>query len=215
METDPTHRRPSASASWTDAAERPGPADDRTATDPRDPGRLVVSPPDESPVPPEETGPIPSRLVVYALAVLGGLGGVVAAISQELQSVGLLAVVLVAPAVEEICKPLGVVFMLDKRPHWIRAGGEVVLMSVLGALTFASVENVIYIFVYHPNGSADFIAWRLIICTGMHVLASTIMGIGLARTIRGRNPLTDGFGLIALASLTPMIFVMLLGLILH
>jgi hypothetical protein len=41
----------------------------------------------------------------------------------------------------------------------------------------------------------------------------TALGVGLARTIRGRNPLTDGFGLIALASLTPMIFVMLYGLI--
>ncbi|MEJ2098330.1 MAG: DUF1538 domain-containing protein [Deltaproteobacteria bacterium] len=40
----------------------------------------------------------------------------------------------------------------------------------------------------------------------------TALGVGLARTIRGRDPLTDGFGLIALASLTPMIFVMLFGL---
>ena len=43
----------------------------------------------------------------------------------------------------------------------------------------------------------------------------TALGVGLARTIRGRNPLTDGFGLIALASLTPMIFVMVLGLFIH
>lgn len=41
----------------------------------------------------------------------------------------------------------------------------------------------------------------------------TALGVGLARSIRGRDPLTDGFGLIALASLTPMIFVMLFGLI--
>ena len=41
----------------------------------------------------------------------------------------------------------------------------------------------------------------------------TALGVGLARTIRGRDPLMDGFGLIALASLTPMIFVMLFGLI--
>jgi uncharacterized membrane protein (DUF2068 family) len=41
----------------------------------------------------------------------------------------------------------------------------------------------------------------------------TALGVGLARTIHGRNPLTDGFGLIALASLTPMIFVMTYGLI--
>ena len=43
----------------------------------------------------------------------------------------------------------------------------------------------------------------------------TALGVGLARTIRGRDPLTDGFGLIALASLTPMIFVMILGLFVH
>ena len=43
----------------------------------------------------------------------------------------------------------------------------------------------------------------------------TALGVGLARTIRGRDPLTDGFGLIALASLTPMIFVMLFGVIVN
>jgi len=43
----------------------------------------------------------------------------------------------------------------------------------------------------------------------------TALGVGLARTIRGRDPLTDGFGLIALASLTPMIFVMIFGMIVN
>ncbi len=41
----------------------------------------------------------------------------------------------------------------------------------------------------------------------------TALGIGLASSIQGRNPVTDGFGLIALASLTPMIFVMLYGIL--
>ena len=41
----------------------------------------------------------------------------------------------------------------------------------------------------------------------------TALGVGLARTIHGRDPVTDGFGLIALASLTPMISVMLFGLV--
>ena len=43
----------------------------------------------------------------------------------------------------------------------------------------------------------------------------TALGIGLASSIKGRNPMLDGFGLIALASLTPMIFVMLYGVIVH
>ena len=41
----------------------------------------------------------------------------------------------------------------------------------------------------------------------------TALGVGLASSIKGRNPMVDGFGLIALASLTPMIFVMAYGML--
>jgi uncharacterized membrane protein (DUF2068 family) len=39
------------------------------------------------------------------------------------------------------------------------------------------------------------------------------LGVGLARSIKGRNPMVDGFGLIAFASLTPMVFVMGYGML--
>ena len=41
----------------------------------------------------------------------------------------------------------------------------------------------------------------------------TALGVGLASSIQGRNPMIDGFGLIAFASLTPMIFVMAYGIL--
>ena len=41
------------------------------------------------------------------------------------------------------------------------------------------------------------------------------LGVGLASAIRGRNPVIDGFGLIAFASLTPMIFVQAYGLFVY
>ena len=41
------------------------------------------------------------------------------------------------------------------------------------------------------------------------------LGIGLASSIKGRNPAIDGFGLIAFASLTPMIFVQLHGILVY
>lgn len=41
------------------------------------------------------------------------------------------------------------------------------------------------------------------------------LGIGLASSIKGRNPVIDGFGLIAFASLTPMIFVQVYGIIVY
>jgi hypothetical protein len=40
------------------------------------------------------------------------------------------------------------------------------------------------------------------------------LGVGLASIIKGRNPLVDGFGLIAFASLLPMIAVIGYGLVL-
>ena len=41
------------------------------------------------------------------------------------------------------------------------------------------------------------------------------LGIGLATSIRGRNPLMDGFGLVALAVMVPMITVQLYGIVVY
>ncbi len=41
----------------------------------------------------------------------------------------------------------------------------------------------------------------------------TALGIGLASSISGRNPMVDGFGLIAFASLLPIVFVLAYGMV--
>ena len=41
----------------------------------------------------------------------------------------------------------------------------------------------------------------------------TALGVGLATSIKGRNPMLDGFGLIAFASLTPIVFVLAYGMV--
>ncbi len=41
----------------------------------------------------------------------------------------------------------------------------------------------------------------------------TALGVGLASSIKGRSPMLDGFGLIALASVMPIIFVLLFGIV--
>ena len=43
----------------------------------------------------------------------------------------------------------------------------------------------------------------------------TALGVGLASSIKGRNSMTDGFGLIAFASLAPILFVLAYGTILQ
>lgn len=41
----------------------------------------------------------------------------------------------------------------------------------------------------------------------------TALGIGLSMSVKGRTPMIDGFGLIALASLMPIVFVLVLGIV--
>lgn len=52
------------------------------------------------------------------------------------------------------------------------------------------------------------------VATGpMTVTFISAMSVGIATATEGRNPLTDGFGLIALVALTPIIAVLIVGLI--
>ena len=41
----------------------------------------------------------------------------------------------------------------------------------------------------------------------------TALSVGLAQMIKGRDPVVDGFGLIAFASLSPIIFVLIFGIV--
>ena len=55
-------------------------------------------------------------------------------------------------------------------------------------------------------------------CGGVKTSTVTVplvaaLGVGLASSIKGRNPMTDGFGLIAFASLTPILFVLVYEII--
>jgi uncharacterized membrane protein (DUF2068 family) len=94
---------------------------------------------------------------------------------------------------------IGVVRILKGWPlQWLIIGGYVmvVIMTV-----FAPAE---IIGIAYDSGGVT--------TSTITVPLVTALGVGLASSIRGRNPMIDGFGLIALASLTPMIFVMAYGM---
>jgi len=97
---------------------------------------------------------------------------------------------------------LGVIRILKGWPlHWIVIGGYVLVV----AMTYAAPESIIGI-AYDSGG---------VTTSTITVPLVTALGVGLSTVIRGRNPMIDGFGLIALASLTPVIFVMAYGTILY
>ncbi len=95
---------------------------------------------------------------------------------------------------------LGVFRILKGWPvHVLIIGGYVIVV----AMTFFAPPEIIGI-AYDSGG---------VTTSTITVPLVTALGVGLASVIKGRNPMIDGFGLIAFASLTPMIFVMLYGMI--
>jgi hypothetical protein len=94
---------------------------------------------------------------------------------------------------------IGVTRILKGWPiHYLIIGGYVLVL----ALTIPAPEEIIGIAFDSGGVTTSTITVPLV----------TALGVGLATVIKGRNPLVDGFGLIAFASLTPMIFVMVFGL---
>lgn len=94
---------------------------------------------------------------------------------------------------------LGVVRIIKGWPiHYIVIGGYVAVLLV----TPFAPANIVGI-AYDAGG---------VTTSTITVPLTTALGIGLASSIQGRNPLVDGFGLIALASLTPILFVLAFGM---
>ena len=94
---------------------------------------------------------------------------------------------------------VGVIRILKGWPvQWFIIGGYVIVVI----MTMFAPKEIIGI-AYDSGG---------VTTSTITVPLVTALGVGLASSIRGRNPMIDGFGLIALASLTPMIFVMAYGM---
>ena len=95
---------------------------------------------------------------------------------------------------------IGVIRILKGWPvQWLIIGGYVVVVI----MTMFAPREIIGI-AYDSGG---------VTTSTITVPLVTALGVGLASSIRGRNPMIDGFGLIAFASLTPMIFVMAYGML--
>ncbi len=123
-------------------------------------------------------------LLPWIVASLGGALGILAAAWQEMTAGAPLMVIVVAPVIEEIVKPLGVIYLIDRRARWIRSAAHVVGMCIVAAAVFATIENLVYIHVYHRGASVGFKVFRYTVCTALHVTCSAIVGFGLVRAWR-------------------------------
>jgi hypothetical protein len=140
-------------------------------------------------------------LIVIAdeAAEVAARGGVIVddEMSRERYALGLRLTVALAVGVAIL---VGVWRILSGWPiHWMIAGGY--LLVVL--MTSIAPEETVGI-AYDSGG---------ITTSTITVPLVTALGVGLASSVESRHPVSDGFGLIAFASLTPMIFVMIYGMV--
>lgn len=129
----------------------------------------------------------PPILLIYLLGILGGLLGAAVVMSLSFAPwclfLPLLSFVMAGP-LEELCKPIIVVLLLERRPYWLRTRVEVVVLMLMSALSFATLENILYVYVRFPDLAPSYAAYRFGVCTSIHMITSTILGLGLVRTGR-------------------------------
>jgi RsiW-degrading membrane proteinase PrsW (M82 family) len=130
------------------------------------------------------------------VAAGGGVLGILGAIIQELSNSSILLAFVAAPIIEEVMKPSGVYFLLARWPQLLTCRIYTALLAALGGLSFAVVENILYLQVYFPEHSQTLTVFRYSACLSMHVICSVIVGFGinekLLASIKGEIPFLRG-----------------------
>ena len=131
----------------------------------------------------------------FWLCMASGAFAVICALAKGVLGFGLMAVCIGAPVIEEMAKVVLPMMWLEKTPWRFRAAGTIMLACLASALVFATIENLLYFYVYIPDDKFESgIVWfRLIVCTSVHVVCTTISAFGLARAWREARVGACGF----------------------
>ena len=148
-----------------------------------------IHPPDAAepyglPLPePEVRPPSPLGLLLgVAVALLGGVLGILGAFVQEARAGGLLLLpFLGAPIIEELVKPSGVYLLLARWPRLLRGQLHTALLAAVAGLSFGVIEALVYVKVYVPDAPSWFVTYRFTLPLFIHATASFIVGLGINR----------------------------------
>ena len=131
----------------------------------------------------------------FWLCVASGAFAVICALAKGVLGLGILAVCVGAPVIEEMAKVVLPMMWLEKAPWRFRSAGTIVLACLASALVFATIENLLYFHVYIPEDRCDsgIIWFRLIVCTSVHVICTMISAFGLTCAWREARDGACGF----------------------
>ncbi len=130
----------------------------------------------------ERTTAAKTWLVTLLVVLAAGPWGVLGAFGSSGSSLfGVLMLTVFGPVAEEIAKVACALWVIEKRPFLFRSMGQIFLCAACGGLVFASIENLIYLNVYVPKHTPEFVKFRWTVCVGLHVTCSFVAGVGLVR----------------------------------
>ena len=142
----------------------------------------------------------PAVLAVAEEAARVAVGGGVIADSDEARSNYALGLRLVVALSVGVALMLGVFRILTNWSLPLMIIGGYILVVVVTTIAPPEIVGIAY-----DSGGVT--------TSTVTVPLVTALGVGLASSLKGRNPMLDGFGLIAFASLTPILFVLIYGII--
>lgn len=126
------------------------------------------------------TGKGATWAIVLAAALASGPVAVASALLLNQQTaLGILAVVLFAPVVEEPAKVILPLYFVEKRPWLFANRFQILLCAAAGGVAFGAIENLLYLGPSVLDFSQGLTVWRWTICAGMHVVCALISGVGL------------------------------------
>jgi len=105
---------------------------------------------------------------------------------------GILMLTVLGPVAEEVAKVAAALWVVEKRPFLFQSLWQIFLCAACGGLAFAAIENLLYLYVYVPKHTPEFVHFRWTVCVFLHVSCSLVAGVGLARiwdnAIRNLHP---------------------------
>jgi hypothetical protein len=129
------------------------------------------------------------------VAVAGGPWSLLSALVAGVGGGSVFSVLMITvfgPVSEEIAKVAAALWVVEKRPYLFKSIWQIFLCAGCAGLVFSVLENLIYIYVYVPQHTAEFVHFRWTVCLFLHISCSLVTAVGLARiwdnAIRNLHP---------------------------
>lgn len=122
------------------------------------------------------------------LSIIGTLVGGVVNATMLLP----LHIVVIGPVIEELMKLIIPLWVVERRPYLFRSTFQIFMCAIAGGVSFAVVENMMYLGYDFLNWDNPLTRWRWTVCVALHTFCCMISALGLSRiwrtTMREKKP---------------------------